>query len=149
MEQNIENKYFNSIKHLIQDSFVGFEFEDDKISNLVDKIIKIFNNSICMNKKDIKQIIYDYDFACEIVKRYGDNEINNLYDIFNMLGYHCYNLYNDKDTKLFDMEVGNLTLTYNKECNGIENGIQVWNNEDWEDTTIDELRKNLKELENE
>ena len=92
-----------------------------------------------MEQKDFEKIIEDYDFACTVVKRCGnDHTLSSLYKLFNELGYHTYNF---SENGLFDMEIGNLILTY-VAGNGISENIQIWNNEEWCDTTI----KNFKNL---
>lgn len=94
-----------------------------------------------MEQKDFKQIIEDYDFACQVVTRYGNNHIlSSLYELFKELGYHTYNF---NENELFDMEIGNLTLTYSAELGGIDKAIQVWYDEDWYDTDIEDFKNNL------
>ena len=94
-----------------------------------------------MEQKDFEKIIEDYDFACAVVKRYGnDHTLSSLYKLFNELGYHTYNF---SENGLFDMEIGNLILTYSVELVGIDKTIQVWYDEDWYDTTIEDFKNNL------
>lgn len=95
-----------------------------------------------MEQKDFEQIIEDYDFACQVAKRYDPTEYNlrGLYDLFDELGYHSYNFIDDD---LFDMEIGNLILTYSVGLGGINKTIQVWYDEDWHDTTIEDFKNNL------
>ena len=94
-----------------------------------------------MEQKDFEKIIKDYDFACIVAKRYGKSHIlSSLYELFEELGYHTYNFSKDE---LFDMEIGDLTLTYSVELGGIDNTIQVWNDEEWHDTNIEDFKSNL------
>lgn len=99
-----------------------------------------------MEQKDFEKIIEDYNFACMVAKRYGDKLIlSSLYELFNELGYRTYNFSNDE---LFDMEIGNLILTYSVELGGIDKTIQVWydelfDNDDWYDTDIEDFKNNL------
>lgn len=94
-----------------------------------------------MEQKDFEKIMEDYDFACIVAKRYGDKLIlSSLYELFDELGYRTYNFSNDE---LFDIEIGNLILTYSVELGGIDKTIQVWYDDDWYDTDIDDFRNNL------
>lgn len=90
-----------------------------------------------LTKSEQKKIIEDYDFACKIAERYKNCELEELYNLYTSLGYHCYNKYEN----LFYMEIGELTLLY---CvGGIDKMIQVWENEEWVNTTIEELKKDM------
>lgn len=94
-----------------------------------------------MEQKDFEQIIEDYNFACQVIKRYGNNHtLSSLYELFEELDYHTYNF---RENELFDMEIGNLTLTYSVELGGIDKTIQVWNDGDWHNTTIEDFKNNL------
>lgn len=94
-----------------------------------------------MEQKDFEQIIEDYNFACQVIKRYGNNHtLSSLYELFNELDYHTYNFSKDE---LFDMEIGNLTLTYSVELGGIPKSILVWHDEDWYETDIEDFKNNL------
>lgn len=93
-----------------------------------------------MEQKDFEQIIEDYDFACQVIERYGnDHTLNSLCELFNELGYYTYNF----SKKLFDMEIENLTLTYSVELGGIPKTILVWYEEDWYETDIEDFKNNL------
>lgn len=95
-----------------------------------------------MDKKHIKKIIEDYNFACLIAKRYNEYVLSSLYELYDAFGYHSYNFDNGNNHERFDMKIGNLILTYNRECGGIEKIVQVLtSNDTWEETTIDNLRK--------
>ncbi len=86
------------------------------------------------------EIIKDYDFALQVVERYSHNHtLSSLYELFDELGYHPYNF---SENELFDMEIGNLILTY-EVGTGISENIQIWQNEEWNDTTIRDY-KNCK-----
>lgn len=94
-----------------------------------------------MEQKDFEQIIEDYNFACQVIKRYGNHHtLSSLYELFGELGYHTYNFSKDE---LFDMEIGNLTLTYSVELGGIPKSILVWHDEDWYETDIEDFKNNL------
>lgn len=94
-----------------------------------------------MEQKDFEQIIEDYDFACKVAKRYGNKLVlSSLYELFDELGYRTYNF---SENELFDMEIGNLILTYSMQLGGIDKTIQVWYAEDWYDTTIEDFKNNL------
>lgn len=94
-----------------------------------------------MEQKDFEQIIEDYDFACMVAKRYGNEfTLSSLYELFDELGYRTYNF---SENELFDMEIGNLTLTYSVELGGISKSILVWHNEDWYETDIEDFKNNL------
>lgn len=94
-----------------------------------------------MEQKDFEKIIEDYDFACTVVKRYGnDHTLSSLYELFDELGYRTYNF---SENELFDMEIGNLILTYSMQLGGIDKTIQVWYDGDWYDTTIKNFKNNL------
>ena len=103
-----------------------------------------------MDKESIKKIIEDYDFACIVADRYKNITTSSLCELYDELGFNCYNLYDGKDgLSMFDMEIDNLIITYNKESKGISKAIQIWTNRDaWEDTTIDNLREMLGDGEN-
>lgn len=94
-----------------------------------------------MEQKDFEQIIEDYNFACQVERRYDLAEYNfkGLYDLFRDLGYHCYNFIDDE---VFDIEIGDFTLT----CfinGGIAKYMQVWYDGEWHDTTIEDFKNNL------
>lgn len=94
-----------------------------------------------MEQKDFEQIIEDYNFACQVIKRYGNaHTLSSLYELFDELGYNTYNFSKDE---LFDMEIGNLTLTYSVELGGIPKSILVWHDEDWYETDIEDFKNNL------
>ena len=94
-----------------------------------------------MEQKDFEQIIEDYNFACQVVKRYGNKLIlNSLYELFDELGYHAYNF---SENELFDMEIGNLILTYSIELGGIDKTIQVWYADDWYAPTLADFTNNF------
>lgn len=98
-----------------------------------------------MKQKEIEEIIIDYDFACMTAEIYKDYTLSQLYELYDILGYHCYNFYKDNNNNLFNMKIGNLTLTYSKECGGIDKTIQVRReNYEWTDTTIQDLKNELK-----
>lgn len=100
-----------------------------------------------MNKENFNKIIEDYEFACLIAKRYKNYTLSNMYELFDTLGYHCYNFIQGK---LFDMEIGDLILTYSFANKKIDTTIQVWletneNDGDWYGTDIEILKDlNLK-----
>lgn len=96
-----------------------------------------------MEQKDFEQIIEDYDFACQVAKRCENKlDLSSLYKLFDKLGYRTYNF---SENELFDMEIGNLILTYSVELGGIDKTIQVWYDEDltWYDTDIEDFENNL------
>lgn len=93
-----------------------------------------------MTQKDLEKIIEDYDFACLIAKRYNYCALNELYKLYDTFGYHTYNF---SENELFDIEIGNLILTYSVELGGIDKTIQVWYDDDWYDTDMDDFRNNL------
>lgn len=94
-----------------------------------------------MEQKDFEKIIEDYDFACIVAKRYGNEfTLSSLCELFDELGYHTYNF---SKGKLFDMEIGNLILTYSVELGGIDKAIQVWYDDNLYDTDIEDFKNNL------
>lgn len=94
-----------------------------------------------MEQKDFEQIIEDYNFACQVAKRYGNKLVlSSLYELFDELGYRTYNF---SENELFDMEIGNLTLTYSVELGRIDTTMQVWYDEDWYETDIEDFKNNL------
>lgn len=103
-------------------------------------IITRINNGITIKEKNFEKIIKEYEFACQIVKRYDLDEYDfkGLYDLFSNLGYHCYNFVEDE---FFDIEIEDLTLTCLPDY-GIAKHIQVWYDGEWHETTIEKF-KNL------
>lgn len=108
----------------------------DKNCNIITRI----NNGITIEGKNFEKIIKDYEFACQIVKRYDLTEYSfeGLYDLFGNLGYHCYNF---REDEFFDIEIGDLILTCLPDY-GIAGHIQVWYDEEWHETTVEKF-KNL------
>ena len=93
-----------------------------------------------MEQKDFEKIIEDYEFACIVAKRYKNETLSSLYELFDELEYRTYNF---SENELFDMEIGNLILTYSAELGGIDKTIQVWYDEEWYDTDIEDFKNNL------
>lgn len=95
-----------------------------------------------MNKEKFNKIVKDYEFACLIAERYKDYTLSSLCELFDILGYHCYNFVQEE---MFDMEIGDLTLTYLFANKKIANNIQVWfetneNDGDWFNTDIENFK---------
>lgn len=94
-----------------------------------------------MEQKDFEKIIEDYDFACIVAKRYGNEfTLSSLCELFDELGYHTYNF---SKGEFFDMEIGNLILTYSAELGGIAKPIMVCHDEDWYETDIEDFKNDL------
>lgn len=93
-----------------------------------------------MERKEFEKIIEDYDFACIVAKRYKNETLSSLYELFDELEYRTYNF---SKNELFDMEIGNLFLTYSAKLGGIDKAIQVWYDEEWYDTDIEDFKSDL------
>lgn len=94
-----------------------------------------------MTQKDLEKIIEDYDFAYMVAKRYGDKyTMNSMYELFDMLGYHTHN-YDPNES--FEMEIGDLLLTYTKGY-GLDTAINIWFDNQWFDCYISDFKDNLR-----
>lgn len=94
-----------------------------------------------MEQKDFEQIIEDYNFACIVAKRYGNEfTLSSLCELFDQLGYYARNF---KKKELFSVEIGSLILTHSVKLGGIDKKIQVWYNNNLYDTDIEDFKNNL------
>lgn len=103
----------------------GIDFEDEED--------ELYSLSI----EELETIIEDYDFAEQVAERCYGLPINEVFDVFEKVSYHPYN-YNEDE--LFDMEKGNLTLTYLQNGN-LDFCIQVYANDDWINTDIGSVKR--------
>lgn len=104
---------------------LGIDFEDEED--------ELYSLSI----EELETIIEDYKFAEQVAERCYGLPINEVFDVFEKVGYHPYNYTEDE---LFDMEKGNLTLTYLQNGN-LDFCIQVYANDDWINTDIGSVKR--------
>ena len=93
-----------------------------------------------MEKRDLEQIITNYNYAYITASRLNKQcSLSKIYELFDKLHYHVYNF--NEIYKMFDLEIGDLIMTYT-EKNGIEECIQIWDNDtgEWIDATITEVK---------
>ena len=95
--------------------------------------------------KDLEKAVFIYEVAKHITEfcRLNGYNISGVKQKLEDLDFNCYNFTQDKDYSFFDFDFHSIVMTYNEE-NGLDEQMQIYIKNDFEDFTIQEAKDLLK-----